>query len=101
MLVEGHALISSDVVASYAADAAREVAGVTGLVEGPKGGVRVTGEQETPALEVHVEVEWGSDAPQVGQAVQDRVIAYLARMADVRPSAVDVVIAGVGAPPAS
>jgi hypothetical protein len=32
--MEGHASISSEVLASYAADAAREVHGVRGLVDG-------------------------------------------------------------------
>ena len=31
--MEGHSVISSDILASYAADAAREVSGVHGLVE--------------------------------------------------------------------
>jgi len=42
--VEGHAVISHDVLASYAADAALEIEGVGDLVDGPRRhrGVRVT-----------------------------------------------------------
>jgi hypothetical protein len=36
---------------------------------------------------------------EVGVAVQERVAAYLGRMADVVPTAVDVVVDGVAAPP--
>jgi hypothetical protein len=41
--MEGHASISNEILASYAADAAREVPGVRGLVERPlgRGGVRI------------------------------------------------------------
>jgi uncharacterized alkaline shock family protein YloU len=85
--MDGHSHIASDVLARYAADAAREVPGVTGLV-GRHGGVRVEGAR----LELHVGVAWGASIPQVGEAVQRRVVDYLAQMADVRPEAVDVVV---------
>jgi uncharacterized alkaline shock family protein YloU len=85
--MEGHSHIAGEVLARYAADAAREVPGVTALV-GRHGGVRV----EAGRIELHLAVEWGASIPQVGDAVQRRVVEYLAQMADVRPEAVDVVV---------
>ena len=82
------ALISSDVVARYAADAAREVEGVTGVVEGVRKGIRVDGEE----IEVHVAVRWGVSIPTVGASVQRGVADYLERMTDARPAAVHVVV---------
>ncbi len=96
--MEGQARISPDVLARYAADAALEVEGVRGLVEGrlPRHrGVRVRG-GERPAMEVHVRLERGVSIPAVGREVQRRVAEYLARMADVEPAAVDVVVDGIG-----
>jgi uncharacterized alkaline shock family protein YloU len=93
--VEGHATISSDILASYAADAARAVPGVAGLVEGHlprQRGVRITEEDGRVAVEIHVVVDWGARIPEVGRAVQREVAAYLGRMADVEPVSVDVVI---------
>jgi uncharacterized alkaline shock family protein YloU len=101
--VEGHSIISSDLLGSYAADAAREVEGVSGLVESPlhrHRGVRVTEEEGIVTVELHLAVAWGTDVPAVGSAVQERVRAYLARMADVTPQAVDVVVDEIGPPPA-
>ena len=83
------ATISSDILASYAADAAREVEGVRGLVDSTlhrHKGVRV------------LAVDWGVSVPDVGREVQGRVAAYLARMASVQPEAVDVVIDEIGPP---
>ena len=93
--MEGHAQISADVLARYAADAAREVDGVHGLVEGHvhrHHGVRVTSEDGRVSLQLHLRVEWGASIPVVGRAVQERVGDYLVRMADVRPAAIDVVV---------
>jgi uncharacterized alkaline shock family protein YloU len=88
--MEGHSLISPEVLARYAADAAREVPGVTGLVEGAlrHKGVRVDG----GVVELHLAVGWGVSIPDVGATVQQRVVEYLGRMADVRPAAVNVVV---------
>lgn len=91
-MTEGHALISPDVLASYAADAARDVAGVHGLV-GRHDGVKVSRDEGRVAVELHVALEWGANAPAVGAAVQARVAESLARLADVRPDTVDVVVA--------
>ena len=93
------ASISSDIVASYAADAARDVAGVRGLVEKHlpgRRGVRVSDEDGRVRIELHLAVDWGTSIPEMGRAVQDRVREYLARMADVRPEAVDVVVDELG-----
>ena len=100
--MEGHSLISADVLESYAADAAREVAGVRGLVEGslPRSrGVRVTEDDGVIALELHLAVDWGANIPQLGRSVQARVTEYLGRMADVRPQSVDVIVDEIGPPP--
>jgi uncharacterized alkaline shock family protein YloU len=101
--MDGEALISNDVLARYAGDAAREVAGVRGLVEGHlpgrRGGVKVADEDGRVTVELHLEVAWGVSIPALGADVQRRVADYLARMADVRPAAVDVVVDEVAAAP--
>jgi uncharacterized alkaline shock family protein YloU len=99
--VEGRASISSDILARYAADAAREVAGVRGLAESHlhrHRGVRVLGEDGSVRIEVHLEAEWGASLPEVGREVQRRVRDYLGRMAEVEPEAVDVVVDEIAAP---
>jgi uncharacterized alkaline shock family protein YloU len=93
--VEGHSVISPDILASYAADAAREVSGVRGLVESAlhrHKGVRVGGEDGRVTIELHLAVAWDASVPELGPAVQARVADYLERMADVRPDTVDVVV---------
>jgi uncharacterized alkaline shock family protein YloU len=89
------ATISSDVLASYAADAALEVDGVRGLRHK---GVRVLEDDGAVRVELHLAVEWGASIPDVGRAVQERVSSYLARMASVEANAVDVVVDEIGAP---
>jgi uncharacterized alkaline shock family protein YloU len=99
--MEGRASISTEVLAAYAADAAREVAGVQGLAEShlPRHrGVRVTEEEGRVSVELHLVADWGASIPELGRAVQDRVRDYLRRMADVEPAAVDVVIDQIGVP---
>jgi uncharacterized alkaline shock family protein YloU len=89
------ATISSDILASYAADAAREVEGVRGLVESAlhrHRGVRIAGEDGRVRVELHLALDWGASIPDVGREVQERVAAYLERMANVEPEAVDVVV---------
>jgi uncharacterized alkaline shock family protein YloU len=101
--MEGHALISPEVLARYAADAARDVDGVSAVTEGGLARARaatVTGDEGAYAVEVHVEVEWGRSAAAVGAAVQESVRGYLERMAAVTPSSVDVVVDGIGSPQA-
>ena len=99
--MEGHASISNEILASYAADAAREVVGVRALVERPlqrHRGVRVTAEDGRVRLELHVEVEWGASIPHVGAEVQTRVRDYLRRMANLDVDAVEVVVDEIGEP---
>lgn len=101
--MEGHSVISADILAAYAGDAAREVAGVHGLVESalPRHrGVRVSEEEGAVAVELHLAVDWGVSVPELGAAVQRRVADYLGRMADVELGSVDVVVDEVGPPPA-
>jgi uncharacterized alkaline shock family protein YloU len=93
--MEGQSLISPEVVARYAADAAREVAGVTRVVDGVRKGVRV----EPDTIELHLAVAWGSSLPELGAAVQRHVGDYLARMTGVRPTIVDVVVEAVDGSP--
>jgi uncharacterized alkaline shock family protein YloU len=95
------ATISSDILASYAADAAREVEGVRGLVESTlhrHRGVRVLEEDGSVRVELHLAVDWGVSIPDVGRAVQQRVAGYLERMAQIEPEAVDVVVDEIAAP---
>jgi uncharacterized alkaline shock family protein YloU len=95
------ATISSDILASYAADAALEVEGVHGLVESAlhrHKGVRVVEEDGAVRVELHLALDWGASMPDVGREVQERVAAYLARMASLAPESVDVVIDEIGAP---
>ena len=98
--MQGNASVATDVLASYAADAALEVEGVARLVEGrlPRnGGVRVSSDEGT-SLELHLALEWGAPAEQVGAEVQRRVADYLERMVGTRPRAVDVVVDEIVAP---
>ncbi len=100
-LIEGQAVISDDVLAAYAADAARGVEGVAGLSESPvlhRRPVRVTRGEAGVAVEVHVGIASGVHAPTVGEATQKAVAEYLERMAGIRPSSVDVVVDEVRAP---
>ena len=98
------ASISSDILARYAADAAREVEGVHDLVESPlprHRGVRVVEEDGEVRVELHLEVEWGASIPALGRAVQARVAEYLGRMAQVTPAAVDVVVDAIAGGPST
>ena len=100
--MEGHSVISTDVVARYAADAALEIEGVRRLVEGSRPrhhGVRVTDTGGTLALELHLGLDWGANAAAVGIAVQQRVAEYLGRMTDLDTAFVDVVVDDFGPPP--
>jgi uncharacterized alkaline shock family protein YloU len=92
--MEGTASIAGDVLASYAADAAREVEGVAGLVEGRlprQGAVRISVDDGV-TVELHLVLAREASAQEVGGRVQRRVADYLERMAGARPRAVDVVI---------
>ena len=100
--MEGHSLISTDILSSYAADAALEIEGVRRLVEGSRprhNGVKVINLDGSVALELHLGLEWGASVPEVGAAVQERVSEYLGRMTDLTMASVDVVVDEIGAPP--
>jgi uncharacterized alkaline shock family protein YloU len=99
--VEGHSVIAADVLGSYAADAALEVVGVHGLVDGalPRNrGVRVTESDGGLAVELHVAVDWGTDVPALGAEVQQRVAGYLGRMSGRPVGDVAVSVDEVSAP---
>jgi uncharacterized alkaline shock family protein YloU len=86
--MEGHSVISPDVLARYAADAAAEVPGVHTK---QRRGARVNGDE----VEVHVVVDYGAEITRVAAEVQRRVREYLGQMADLAPSAVNVVVEDV------
>ena len=89
--MEGHSVISAEVLGRYAADAAAEVPGVHTK---QRRAASVAGD----AVEVHVVVDYGANVPAVAAEVQGRVAAYLERMTDVRPAAVHVVVEDVQRP---
>ncbi|HSC92498.1 MAG TPA: Asp23/Gls24 family envelope stress response protein [Gaiellaceae bacterium] len=95
--MEGSASISSEVLASYAEDAARDVAGVRSLGQGRRA-VRVSSDDGGLVVDLHVAVDWGASIPDVGRAVQRRVRDYLARMANVEAPSVNVVVDEIGPP---
>lgn len=93
--MSGASSIAPDVLARYAADAAREVAGVDALVGNAlhrHEGVRVGRDGDRTSIELHVALAWGANAAEVGAALQERVVDTLARMTEVGPVSVDVVI---------
>jgi uncharacterized alkaline shock family protein YloU len=93
---DGQARISPDILARYAADAAREIDGVHDIT-GRKG-VKIADEGESVQVEIHLRVEWGASIPEVGAAVQARVRAYLGQMANIPAAEVDVVVDEVAGP---
>lgn len=87
--MEGHSVISPDVLATYAADAVREVEGVHDLAGK---GVKVARDEGRVGVELHLALVWGAHAGEVGARVQAHVADCLARMADVRPHTIDVIV---------
>jgi uncharacterized alkaline shock family protein YloU len=85
MTSDGHSVISPDVLARYAADAAADVPGVKTK---QRRAARVGGS----AVEVHLVVDYGAEIPHLAGEVQRHVREYLQRMADVTPSSVHVVV---------
>jgi uncharacterized alkaline shock family protein YloU len=83
--VDGHSVISPDVLARYVVDAAAEVPGVHTK---HRRGARVVGSE----VEVHVVVDYGANIPTVAAQVQASVADYLQQMADLTPTAVNVVV---------
>jgi uncharacterized alkaline shock family protein YloU len=92
--MEGQAMISTEILARYAGDAAREIMGVRDLPG--RRAVKVKESGGSVRVELHLAVEWGASIPAVGQAVQARVREYLRRMADVEPDTVEVVVDEIG-----
>jgi uncharacterized alkaline shock family protein YloU len=90
-------VISNDVLARYARDAALEVEGVSRLA---RDAADVSGTEAGFDIDVHVELAWGAAAETVARDVQERVAEYIERMANVSVGSVDVVVESVGAPPA-
>jgi uncharacterized alkaline shock family protein YloU len=90
-------VISTEVLARYAGDAAQEIAGVSAVTHGA---AEVSGVPDETEVVVHLELEWGAEAEGVARQVQDRVVEYLERMANLHVGSVDVVVERVGAPPA-
>jgi len=83
--MEGHSVISPEVLARYAVDAAADVPGVHPT---KRGAARVTGDE----VEVHLVVDFGASIPTVAAEVQRRVRDYLRRMAGVTPATIAVVV---------
>ena len=90
-------VISNEVLARYAGDAALEVDGVSDLA---RDAAEISGSDGAVEIDVHVELEWGAGAGAVAHGVQERVAEYIERMANVHVGSVDVVVERVGAPPA-
>jgi uncharacterized alkaline shock family protein YloU len=90
-------VISNDVLARYAGDAALEVDGVSGLA---RDAAEISEAEGTVDIDVHVELAWGAGADGVARQVQLRVAEYIEHMANVHVGSVDVVVERVGAPPA-
>jgi uncharacterized alkaline shock family protein YloU len=90
--MEGNSVVSDEVIARYARDAALAVPGVARVVDGVRKGVRV----DDGRVVLHLALEDGVSIPEVGAAVQRAVADYLERMTDARPSAVDVVVEELG-----
>ena len=89
--MDGQASISTEILARYAGDAAREIDGVRDLHG--RHAVKIGDDMR---VEIHLEVDWGASIPAVGKGVQERVREYLLRMADVEPATVEVVIDEIG-----
>jgi uncharacterized alkaline shock family protein YloU len=90
-------VISNDVLARYAGDAALEVEGVSALA---RDAAEISGADGRFDIDLHVELAWGAGAESVAREVQQRVAEYIERMANVSVGSVDVVVERVGAPPA-
>jgi uncharacterized alkaline shock family protein YloU len=90
-VTDGHASISADILARYAADATSEVPGIRGLVG--RHPVRIS---DGHAVEIHIELEWGEAIPAVGLQVQESVREYLAKMAQLPVADVEVIVDRIG-----
>lgn len=100
--MEGDPRISQDVLARYAGDAASEVTGVAALAESPlhRGrAVEIAESDGVVDMRVHVELEWGRSATEVGKRAQRRVREYVERMTNKQVGTVEIVVERVSAPP--
>src|SRR2546423_9018202 len=71
----GQASISTEILARYAEDAAREVEGVRELADSllpRRHAVRVSGSNGVVRLELYIVTEWGASIPAVGRRAQER-----------------------------
>lgn len=91
--MDGQSVISPDVVARYAADAAREVEGVAQVSRVPRRGMRADGDH----VGLMLVIGRGFVIPDVAAEVQRRVADYLERMTGRRPEGVDVHVSAVDA----
>jgi uncharacterized alkaline shock family protein YloU len=99
--VTGHASISTDILARYAGDAARDTPGVHALVPSqlPRHrGARVEESEDGLRVELHIAVEWGASIPSVGAEAERRVREYLSSMADVASVDVYVIVEEITPP---
>ena len=92
--MEGNSVVSDEVVARYARDAALAVPGVLRVVDGVRKGVRV----DDGGITLHLALADDVSIPGVGAAVQRGVADFLERMTDVRPGAVHIVVEELGGP---
>jgi uncharacterized alkaline shock family protein YloU len=97
--VDRKAVVAEDVLASYAADAAREIEGVACVLDGSlphRRGAQVSVTDCGAGVEIHLGIDWGVDAVEVGTTVQARVAEYLVQMAGFSRVTVGVVIGQIG-----
>lgn len=107
----GNILISEDVIASIAALAVREVAGVYGLsvtasldlssILGKKNlskGIRVTLKENEVEIGCNLVVQMGQPVMTVAKNVQDGIVAEVESMTGIRPAKVNVNVCGVAVP---
>ena len=90
--MEGNSVVSDEVIARYARDAALEVPGVLRVVDGVRKGVRVA----DGGVTLHLALAEDVSIPAVGAAVQRGVADFLERMTNARPGSVDVVVEELG-----
>ena len=64
----------------------------TACASWPARGVKVARDEGQVAVELHLVLAWGAHAGEVGSRVQEHVADCLARMADVRPNTIDVIV---------
>ncbi|WP_222870337.1 Asp23/Gls24 family envelope stress response protein [Actinomadura decatromicini] len=97
--VEGRVTVGDEVIGKIAGIAAREVGGISALVERPgAGGVRVSVAGEEITLDVSVAVEYGTVIQDVAKAVQANVARVTGLMVGMRVVAVNVSVEDVRVP---